>query len=83
MMSKTTALRLALVSATLSVLFAFWRLDICAIAAFLLMLVFDGIWAHKVDRDHRLSKLHSPVEPEPPILKTSSNNTRLSVPSAD
>jgi hypothetical protein len=82
MMSKSTALKLALFSATLSILFAFWRLDICAVAAFLLMLIFDGIWAAKVNRDHRLSKLYLPAE-QPPIVKTSTNSTRLSVPSTD
>jgi hypothetical protein len=80
--SKSTALKLALFSALLSVLFGLWQEYVCFGAAFLLMLIFDGIWAHKVDRDHRLSKLHMPAE-QPPIVKTSSNSTHLSVPSTD
>jgi hypothetical protein len=80
MIAKITAFKLALFSATLSVLFAYWHRYVCLVAAILLLLIFNGIWAAKVARDQRLSKLHNPVQPTPPILKTSHGSNQLIVP---
>lgn len=80
MMSKTTAFKLALFSAALCVLFAYWRVYVCLLAAFLLLLIFDGIWIVKTERDRRLSALHDPAEPEPAIGKTSHGSTHLVLP---
>ena len=82
MTSKITAFKLALLSATLCAMFAYWRLYICVGAAFLLMLIFDCIWAAKVERDHRLSKLQRPVA-SPPTLKTSLQSRHLFTPPSD
>ena len=82
-MSKLTAFKLALCSALLGVSFGLWHEYVCCGAALLLMLIFDGIWAAKVHRDYRLSKWHDRDEPKPPLVKTSTNSTHLSVPSTD
>jgi hypothetical protein len=81
MISKTTALKLALFSATLGILFAYWRLYVCAGAAFLLLLIFNGIWAAKVNRDRKLSKWRYPVLTTPAV-KTSKQSYRLVAPSS-
>jgi hypothetical protein len=78
--SKLTAFNLALFSAVLGVWFGYEREYVCFGAALLLVLVFDGIWAHKVHRDYRLSQRHSPLEPETPITKTSLESKRLVLP---
>lgn len=80
MMAKTTALQLALMSALLSVLFAYLHVYSCLVASFLLLVIFDSIWAAKVERDRRLSKLHHTIVPEPPIVKTNTNSQHLVIP---
>jgi len=81
MRSKITTLILALVSAGLSILFASLHQYVCLVAALLLMLIFDGIWAAKVSRDKRLAAMNSQSAPSAPAVpRTSTGSLHLTLP---
>jgi hypothetical protein len=77
---KLTAFKLALFSALLGVWFGYERAYVCLGAAFLLMLVFDWLWAAKAWRDKRQAARPGYQPPAPVIPKTSAGSIRLSVP---